>query len=190
MKYSFILILVSFLLNSCSEPNDRTDEFKDLSANDKQRILKKHNAEKILDLENVYFGSSKNKIQDCTLCHDKPIKSEPNTKLNHWNIKLKHSDSMDCSSCHNPTKPHQLQMGKKKVDIKHSYNLCSSCHFEQYEDWKGGAHGKRLTGWKEPRIISNCVSCHDPHSPEFKDHPTVAHPDIIPKRLNHLKVKK
>ena len=45
--------------------------------------------------------------------------------------------------------------------------LCSQCHYAQGEDWAAGAHGKRLVGWRGPRVVMSCTGCHDPHDPTF-----------------------
>jgi hypothetical protein len=188
MKFLLLFsISCIFLLSACNEPEDRTDAYKDLSEDDKKRVLKSYNAETVIGHEGIYFKSTKSNLKDCSLCHDKPIKSDNDGKQSHWNIKLNHSDKMNCQTCHDEAKPQELITGIKKFKIEHSYKSCSSCHFQQYEDWKGGAHGKRISGWKEPRVINNCVTCHDPHSPAFKHDSTVAHPDIIPDRLKKIK---
>ena len=56
----------------------------------------------------------------------------------------------------------------KSIDFNSSYKLCSQCHSSQFEDWKGGAHGKRIGGWAPPRASLTCVNCHNPHSPSFE----------------------
>lgn len=55
-----------------------------------------------------------------------------------------------------------------QLDFNNSYKLCSQCHSPQFEDWKGGAHGKKVAGWAPPRASMTCVNCHNPHDPGFK----------------------
>ena len=73
---------------------------------------------------------------------------------------------MDCQTCHSPELPDSLQtLNRQVVTMDHSYQLCAQCHSSQAKDWVGGAHGKRLGGWVEPRVAKTCVSCHNPHKP-------------------------
>ncbi len=184
---NILCILLVFILSSCGEPEDKTEPLKTLSGNEKKQVLKKYRANAVLGETDLFYSLQNHKKNDCRLCHEKAILSHDDGKQSHWNIELKHSQTMDCQSCHDEEKPQELLFGKKRIALKNSYQLCSTCHFEQAEDWKGGAHGKRLSGWKEPRVIMNCVSCHNPHDPKFKHDSTVAHPEIIPQRLKHLK---
>ncbi|MGB5884125.1 MAG: hypothetical protein WBG28_08515, partial [Desulfobulbales bacterium] len=61
-----------------------------------------------------------------------------------------------------------VDMEGKQIDFDHSYLLCGQCHFRPKRDWLGGAHGKRVTYWAGKRVVMNCTSCHNPHSPAFK----------------------
>ena len=69
----------------------------------------------------------------------------------------------------------------EKIDFDRSYKLCSQCHQNEFKDWKGGAHGKRLESWASPRASMTCVNCHNPHSPHFETR--------WPSRFNTEKVK-
>ncbi|SIS46486.1 Cytochrome c7 [Zobellia uliginosa] len=109
----------------------------------------------------------------CTECHSKPVsqmigKDAPKA---HWDIKLDHanSDAMNCATCHNGEDMNQLHtLTGKNIDFNLSYKLCAQCHSNQFEDWKGGAHGKKVAGWAPPRASNTCVNCHNPHSPSFE----------------------
>lgn len=106
----------------------------------------------------------------CSSCHQSaiPVKQR---QLAHWNKTLDHAPSevMSCTTCHDAdSNMDQLHLlSGQKVAFDHVYQLCGQCHFEQVDDWRGGAHGKRLKGWSGQRLISNCTSCHDPHRPGF-----------------------
>jgi len=109
----------------------------------------------------------------CTECHSKPLDKMQSKDLKkaHWNIKLVHANenTMNCVTCHNPNNMDQLNsLTGKDIDYNNSYNLCNQCHSKQFEDWKGGAHGKRLGGWAPPRAAMTCVNCHNPHKPQFE----------------------
>ncbi|MEP1095626.1 MAG: hypothetical protein ABJG78_10985 [Cyclobacteriaceae bacterium] len=123
----------------------------------------------------------------CSNCHTKPLaqlKAEKIGKSAHWDISLAHANklSMDCSTCHNMEKPDELtSLTKNSISLDHSYKQCSQCHSTQFNDWKGGAHGKRLRGWVPPRVAQTCVGCHNPHKPAFEKR--------WPSRLNTAKLK-
>lgn len=110
----------------------------------------------------------------CTQCHDQHLaqiraKTEEPIKGNHKNIVLRHAalETMKCQTCHsNATRMKQLKLlSGTAVPFDHSYKVCAQCHFLQARDWAGGAHGKRLGGWAEPRVVRNCTGCHNPHIP-------------------------
>lgn len=133
--------------------------------------------------------SSMIKSFPCSNCHSKSLKEleklgEEEMKKAHWNIKLKHASAevMDCKTCHNENNLDELvSITDKSISINHSYQQCGQCHSNQYKDWQGGAHGKRLGGWAPPKVINSCVNCHNPHSPAFASK--------WPARLNTVKLK-
>ncbi|WP_194767802.1 cytochrome c3 family protein [Tamlana sp. I1] len=109
----------------------------------------------------------------CTECHSKPLEDmqSKGIKEAHWDIKIVHANenAMNCVTCHNPNNMDQLKsLTGKDIDFNKSYNLCNQCHSKQFEDWKGGAHGKRIGGWAPPRASMTCVNCHNPHKPHFE----------------------
>lgn len=122
----------------------------------------------------------------CTECHTKPLHKMQNKDLKkaHWDIKLVHANenTMNCITCHNPDNMDNLRsLTDNVIDFNNSYNLCSQCHTKQFEDWKGGAHGKRIGGWAPPRASMTCVNCHNPHEPHIQPK--------WPARFNTQKVK-
>jgi len=109
----------------------------------------------------------------CTECHSKPLEKMQSKHLKkaHWDIKIAHANenTMNCVTCHNPNNMDQLKsLTGHDIDFNNSYNLCNQCHTKQFEDWKGGAHGKRIGGWAPPRASLTCVNCHNPHKPHFE----------------------
>ena len=110
----------------------------------------------------------------CTECHSKPLKEMKalaKGKSAHWNIKINHADAlvMNCATCHNGDAMDELtSLTGTSIDFNRSYQLCSQCHSKQFDDWKGGAHGKRIGGWAPPRASMTCVNCHNPHEPHIK----------------------
>ena len=129
---------------------------------------------------------SKIKSYACTECHSKPLKElqSKGVKKAHWNIKLKHADvnTMNCITCHNSENTDNLKsLTGNSIDFNRSYKLCSQCHTSQFQDWKGGAHGKKIGGWAPPRASMTCVNCHNPHNPKFESK--------WPARFNTQKVK-
>lgn len=109
----------------------------------------------------------------CTECHSKPLSElqQGNSgKKAHWDINLVHANknTMNCLTCHNGKDMDNLQsLTHQKIDFNKSYNLCNQCHTKQFEDWKGGAHGKRIGSWAPPRASMTCVNCHNPHKPHI-----------------------
>ena len=109
----------------------------------------------------------------CTECHSRPVAQMKNMDAQkaHWDIKLNHANSevMNCATCHNGNDMNNLNaLTGQNIDFNLSYKLCAQCHFSQFEDWKGGAHGKKVAGWAPTRASMTCVNCHNPHSPGFE----------------------
>lgn len=111
----------------------------------------------------------------CSNCHGEPL-SELQANLSqsmpkaHWDIVVEHADQsvMECTTCHTPDDLDQLQtLTGKTIGFDHSYQICAQCHSTAAEDWSGGAHGKRVGGWAPPRVVHNCVNCHNPHQPAW-----------------------
>lgn len=109
----------------------------------------------------------------CTQCHnDQNVKVAMAAEIAHGDILLDHGGlekPLSCFTCHKEDERDFLETETGiKIDMDRSYELCGQCHFRQKKDWAGGAHGKRVSNWAGKRIVQNCVSCHDPHSPHFK----------------------
>ena len=123
----------------------------------------------------------------CSSCHSgalSEVSGEPlpaQLREMHVNINLKHAgpETMDCRSCHNPKNMDTLHTPTgKEVAMHQAHQLCVSCHFQQERDWRGGAHGKRLAGWRGKRVVNNCTDCHDPHAPGFAPRMPVTFPSL------------
>ena len=178
-----LLLLVSFV--SCKHHNEEyhkvTDKIEAESKNyhgtsiTSDKYLEELNLIEITEGGHTFLiPERKSQIQSyaCTECHtddlDK-IKGK-DAKKGHWNIRLKHANEniMNCITCHNGDDMDNLKsLTGNKIDFNNSYNLCSQCHNKQFEDWKGGAHGKKIASWAPPRASMTCVNCHNPHSPSF-----------------------
>lgn len=108
----------------------------------------------------------------CSSCHtDKPVLVRNGMELTHGDVILEHGNNnqLSCIDCHHDEDRDFLEDKKgNKIDFDHSYKLCGQCHFRQKSDWLGGAHGKRMTNWAGERVVFNCTTCHNPHSPRFK----------------------
>jgi ribosomal protein L34E len=117
----------------------------------------------------------KDKIQrfKCSQCHNnKPVGIARAAEIAHADIRLNHGNPdkpLSCYTCHNKEERDFLVTeAGTKIDMDHSYQMCGQCHFRQKKDWVGGAHGKRLSYWAGQRVVTNCASCHNPHSPRFE----------------------
>ena len=109
----------------------------------------------------------------CIECHIKPLSKMKglNQQKAHWDIKLNHANSeiMNCITCHNGSDMNSLNtLTGKNINLNLSHKVCAQCHSSQFEDWKGGAHGKKVAGWAPPRASMTCVNCHNPHNPSFE----------------------
>jgi hypothetical protein len=110
----------------------------------------------------------------CSQCHNnkKNITINRAAQMAHGDIALVHGGKdkpLSCYTCHDKAERDFLTTETGvKIDMDHSYQMCGQCHFRQKKDWAGGAHGKRVDYWAGERVVKNCTSCHDPHSPLFK----------------------
>ncbi|MDQ7029641.1 MAG: hypothetical protein Q9O62_07620 [Ardenticatenia bacterium] len=119
----------------------------------------------------------------CSTCHVKPLdelqaESEAEGQFQHWEITLNHGDqtTMTCETCHNVNAEGEADsttvdtlrtLTGEVVEFDASYQQCAQCHASAVEEWLGGAHGKRVGGWAEPRVLQNCADCHNPHDPRW-----------------------
>ena len=108
----------------------------------------------------------------CIECHIKPLSKMKglNKQKAHWDIKLNHANSeiMNCITCHNGSDMNSLNtLTGKNINLNLSHKVCAQCHSSQFEDWKGGAHVKKVAGWAPPRASMTCVNCHNPHKPQI-----------------------
>lgn len=111
----------------------------------------------------------------CTKCHPvavdskgEPIGRLPNGFEKH-EIELEVHDILGegdkaCLACHeSPQKnPGKLILADgSTVDITGDVSqVCQRCHFEKYQDWKVGIHGKKAEK-------CSAAGCHDPHTPSW-----------------------
>lgn len=108
----------------------------------------------------------------CGSCHNgQPVAANNARNLTHGDVVVNHGregNALACIDCHHPEDRDALEDKKgNKIDFDHSYQLCGQCHFRQKRDWLGGAHGKRVSFWAGERVVYNCTTCHNPHSPRF-----------------------
>ncbi len=107
----------------------------------------------------------------CGTCHQTALSSTPTETEQRWahrDIQPVHPQRTNCQTCHNYDDVQTLKLEDgSTVGFDHVYRLCARCHFEQARDWAGGAHGKRMGGWRGERVVMNCTDCHDPHTPAF-----------------------
>ncbi len=125
----------------------------------------------------------------CINCHSKPLRemksTDPAGRKAHWDIHLQHAPEtiLSCVVCHDESNLNTLRsITGNEITLDHSYQLCQQCHFKQFSDWKGGAHGKRVGGWAPPRVVKLCIECHNPHQPLW-DKRWPVQPSLTMKRL-------
>ncbi|HMW33512.1 MAG TPA: cytochrome c3 family protein [bacterium] len=125
----------------------------------------------------------------CTECHTKPLgqmkSSDPSGRKAHWDKNLQHATTnvLQCTVCHDERNLNNLRsITGAVIAFNDSYQLCQQCHSRQFNDWQGGAHGKRVGGWAPPRTVALCVECHNPHQPRW-DIRWPAQPSLTMQRL-------
>lgn len=106
----------------------------------------------------------------CSSCHvsGRPFIHDERTADAHQDIQPVHPAEVnaECRACHVVDDPGWLTLaGADPVPLNEAFRLCAQCHFLEVEAWAGGAHGKRLDGWRGPRVVMSCTDCHNPHSP-------------------------
>lgn len=178
---TFLLVLSSSCKHSESEYHNLNEKIKGMSKDYQGTSISSESH--IGDIETIEITEeghtfliperkSHIKSYACTECHMKPLEELEGTasKKAHWDIDLIHADlnTMNCITCHNGNDMNSLKsLTGNPIDFNKSYLLCSQCHTKQFEDWKGGAHGKNIGGWAPPRAAMTCVNCHNPHKPGF-----------------------
>lgn len=198
---AIVLLLSLLTFNSCGKKDQSKADLAhpglsqepsktlqiDEEEHNKLKTLKYQLVEGLNNKKPFYVLEREDKITqfNCSNCHEGPLppraEGQHRSELMHTDLKLQHASTsiMDCRSCHNSEDMDTLRLNNEgKVDFNHSYKLCMQCHFEQGKDWIGGAHGKRIAGWRGKRVIMNCTECHDPHDPSFKQHFPVGRPTI------------
>ncbi len=119
----------------------------------------------------------------CGSCHEQPLDEVANADVSqrwsHLNVRMEHADALRCGTCHRYEEMGQLQLiDGDPSDFDHSYQVCAQCHAPQARDWAGGAHGKRLGGWRGGRVVETCAGCHDPHAPAFPRRMPLLYPQV------------
>jgi hypothetical protein len=139
--------------------------------------LPKNSVKVMVEYQGGTFFTEARKIEikrfKCSSCHNnQKVLIKNAADISHADIRIVHGDKdnlLTCNTCHNPDDRDFLISSKAyKIDMDHAYDMCGQCHFRQKKDWIGGAHGKRVTYWAGERVVKNCTSCHDPHSPKFE----------------------
>ncbi len=182
--YSLLLLCtVGFILQANASEKSFLDEVKksDKKFDNRSVPLDKQVIQESVLAKEKYQGGSfrvlaRKKIigrYKCSSCHTaKPVTVNQGLELTHGDVSLKHGEegqALDCVDCHHLEDRDFLEDKKgRKIDFDHSYQLCGQCHFRQKRDWLGGAHGKRVSNWAGDRVVYNCATCHNPHSPRFK----------------------
>lgn len=112
------------------------------------------------------------KIKDypCSECHRNVTPGlKPPLEGKHKGMKFAHFDGVKtCSVCHEVNDMDKLKLTTGKLtSFDDSASLCGQCHGERMRDWKIGAHGKHVGGWRGQKSRLTCTDCHDPHTPGF-----------------------
>ncbi|WGH76767.1 cytochrome c3 family protein [Tenacibaculum tangerinum] len=201
IKLTSFFIALCMLSTSCKHHEDEyhsvTDRIEAESNNYKgisissEKYFNEMNMIEITENEITFLiPTRKDKIKSykCTECHTKPLEKmqAKDIKKAHWDIKLNHAslNTMNCITCHDSNNINELKsITGHKIDFNESYKQCSQCHQKQHKDWAGGAHGKQMESWTNPRVSMTCVNCHNPHNPGFDTKwPAVFNTQIVKER--------
>jgi hypothetical protein len=109
----------------------------------------------------------------CSSCHvpGRPVIRPDRVGDAHQDIQPVHpaESGATCATCHAGDDVASLRLHSgATLPLDQAYRLCTQCHFAQVDAWAGGAHGKRLDGWRGPRVVMGCADCHDPHAPAIE----------------------
>ena len=112
------------------------------------------------------------KIADfpCMQCHDKVEPGRvPPLEGKHRGMVFDHFEgATTCEVCHATQNMDRLKLTTGKlVTFDQPHELCGQCHGERYRDWKIGAHGKHVGGWRGQKRRLTCTDCHNAHKPGF-----------------------
>jgi hypothetical protein len=172
-KLKIPIILISFLLVlliGCKNNGSDNNEIDKVNADKKEKLSTNDSLQYAVDAPPFSDG-----IFPCTDCH-KNLKPNPVRRvLVDWHDDISaifnhDSENRWCLDCHDLKSRDSLRLASGKLlDFKESYKLCGQCHGEKLRDWKVGVHGKRTGDWNGKKEYLLCVSCHNPHSPKFKE---------------------
>ena len=167
------VILVSLflvMLSGCK--NKESDNIEINKAINTKEEIKSAEQSKEYAVEPPPFSDG---IFPCNDCHKNLTPNPVRRVLKDWHEDISamfnhDSENRWCLDCHDLKNRDSLRLASGKLlDFKESYKLCGQCHGEKYRDWKVGVHGKRSGEWNGKKEYLLCVSCHNPHTPKFKE---------------------
>jgi hypothetical protein len=164
-----IFLCFSVVMLGCT---NRSDENNKSSYSDGKTLENKINAN--TELIAVTPPPFSDGIFPCNDCHKDQKPNPVRRKLVDMHDDISEMFNHDpenrwCLDCHDLNNRDSLKLASGKLlDFKESYKLCGQCHGDKLRDWKVGVHGKRIGEWNGKKEYFLCVSCHNPHSPKFK----------------------
>lgn len=117
-------------------------------------------------------------IEPCGVaCHngtypELPLNNEPRSLIMHTDLvpdatNLQHGGgAIWCLDCHNRDERDKLVDNfDNAISFNQPQKVCGSCHGSEYQDWRGGIHGKRIGEWATDgkKRWFTCTECHNPH---------------------------
>ena len=114
-------------------------------------------------------------VYTCNECHQ-DLKTQQRYYTpsgEHRNIALDHGLNVNCLNCHHSyDRNYYAAYGEDKISSEESFQVCMKCHGPIYRDWEANIHGRVNGYWDSelgPQKKLDCIQCHDPHSPGFKN---------------------
>ncbi len=117
----------------------------------------------------------------CIGCHSVlPLNTELRKLMAPHPAGLEHGNGQYwCLDCHSVENRNALRtLNGTEVSFDEAHLVCGQCHHDVQKDFYYGGHGKRVSGWQEPREVYGCTHCHDPHDPAVKPRAPEAPPPV------------
>ncbi|MEK6693186.1 MAG: hypothetical protein AABY44_07145 [Nitrospirota bacterium] len=120
-------------------------------------------------LDIIGYPHGKASKVNCGICHFLGTEGAPKEKAQEYKLSvhnraLRAGNTMapDCQACHGshyifPSKDERSETKRQKIP-----SLCSKCHFNEYEVYKKGIHGKEFLDKKNTGAAA-CFDCHMEH---------------------------
>ena len=106
----------------------------------------------------------------CSTCHTEGSPPAKDSRF-HTRERIDHGP-LSCAHCHASDNRALLHLANgEPIAMRNAMELCAQCHGSQYRDYQHGSHGGMRGYWdlsRGPRQRHHCITCHNPHRPQFR----------------------